>query len=149
MIEASTDTMVQEAEYPHPIEVVWKALTDREALSNWLMPNDFAPEVGHKFQLTDPNAGESWSGVVECEVLELNEPNLLRWSWSAGFPSTLTIKLEATADGGTRVEVTMSGFDAAGDFGKQARGGAVYFWGQKALKETLPQELERLAGARS
>ena len=35
--------------YPYPREKVWKALTDSEILAQWLMENDFKPEVGHKF----------------------------------------------------------------------------------------------------
>src|SRR5262249_17808941 len=36
--------------YPQPPERVWRALTTPEELAQWLMPNDFAPKVGHKFQ---------------------------------------------------------------------------------------------------
>jgi uncharacterized protein YndB with AHSA1/START domain len=147
MIEASTDAVVHEAEYPHPIELVWKALTDREAISSWLMQTDFEPEVGRKFTFTDPNAGEGWSGIVECEVLELDEPKRLSYSWVSGFPTTVTFALEATADGATRVRVQQAGFDTAGDFGKQARQGADYFWGQKTLRGSLPEALASLAKA--
>jgi Zn-dependent protease with chaperone function len=44
--------------YDHPIERVWAALTSAEALSAWLMPNDFQPTVGHEFTFrTDPAPG--------------------------------------------------------------------------------------------
>lgn len=32
-----------------PVDRVRRALTTREALATWLMPNDFAPEVGRGF----------------------------------------------------------------------------------------------------
>jgi uncharacterized protein YndB with AHSA1/START domain len=147
MIEASTDAVVHEAEYPHPIDRVWKALTDREVVSGWLMQTDIEPEVGRKFTFTDPNAGEQWSGIVECEVLEADEPKRLSYSWNGGFPTTVTFTLESTADGGTRVRVEQTGFDAAGDFGTQARQGADYFWGKKTLPGTLPEALGSLAKA--
>jgi len=41
-------------EYPHPIEIVWRAISEREAISEWLMKTDFEPQVGRKFTLTDP-----------------------------------------------------------------------------------------------
>ena len=44
--------------YPHPIERVWRALTDSEAMTDWLMPNDFEPKIGHKFRFhTKPAPG--------------------------------------------------------------------------------------------
>ena len=39
MIEAEFIDIVEE--YDHPRAVVWRALTDSDALSRWLMPNDF------------------------------------------------------------------------------------------------------------
>ncbi|MFN2464088.1 MAG: SRPBCC domain-containing protein [Candidatus Dormibacteria bacterium] len=145
MIEATTDRVIHEVEYPYPIELVWKAITDREALSEWLMPTaDFRAEVGAKFKFIQP-ATERWSGVVEGEVLEVIPPHRLVYSWNGGFPSTAAFALMETESGGTKVRFEMAGFDAAGQFGAGARKGADYFWGQKALTGTLPATLERLS----
>ena len=145
MTEISTDSVVHEVDYAHPIDLVWKAITDREAVSEWLMPtSDFRAEVGAKFKFTQP-ATDRWSGVVEGEVLEVAPPHRLVYSWNGGFPSTATFALTETADGGTRVRFEMAGFDAAGQFSAGARKGADYFWGQRALSATLPALLERLA----
>lgn len=35
--------------YNHPIADVWEALTNSEAMSEWLMPCDIKPFAGHKF----------------------------------------------------------------------------------------------------
>jgi uncharacterized protein YndB with AHSA1/START domain len=145
MIETPTDTVVHEVEYPHPIDLVWKAITDREAVSEWLMPtSDFRAEVGARFKFTQP-ATNRWSGVVEGEVLVVEPPHRLVYSWDGGFPSTATFALKETENGGTRVRFEMAGFDGAGQFSAGARKGADYFWGQKALSGTLPAVLERLA----
>ena len=56
-----------EANYPHSPERVWKALTDPQAIAEWLMPNDFQARLGHRFQFRVANA-KGWSGVVDCEV---------------------------------------------------------------------------------
>jgi uncharacterized protein YndB with AHSA1/START domain len=54
----------------HPRERVWRALTDRAVLSAWLMPTDFAPEIGRAFRFEmRPQAG--WDGVTHCVVTEL------------------------------------------------------------------------------
>ncbi|GEM_PF-1460268 len=45
------DRVVHEVRYAHPVRAVWRALTDPAELAAWLMPNDFAPTVGHRFRL--------------------------------------------------------------------------------------------------
>ena len=55
---------------PHPVPAVWTALTDPDALADWLMPNHFRAEIGHRFLLrTEPRPG--FDGVVHAEVVEL------------------------------------------------------------------------------
>lgn len=96
-------------EYPHAPAKVWRALTDRQALAEWLMPNDFEPRVGHRFTLrTEPAPG--FDGIVHCEVLTLEEPRRLAFSWKGGpLDTVITFALEPTA-GGTRLHVEQTGF---------------------------------------
>jgi len=145
VIETSADTVVHEVEYPHPIDLVWKAITEAEAVSEWLMPTtDFRAEVGARFRFTQP-AKERWSGIIEGEVLLVEPPHRLVYSWNGGFPSTASFALTETASGGTRVRFEMAGFENAGQFSDGAHKGADYFWGKQALSVTLPAVLERLA----
>jgi uncharacterized protein YndB with AHSA1/START domain len=46
---ASTQSIVEERLMPHPPEKVWRALTQPALIAQWLMQNDFKPEVGHRF----------------------------------------------------------------------------------------------------
>jgi uncharacterized protein YndB with AHSA1/START domain len=98
-----------EAFYPHPPERVWRAITDGRALAKWLMPNDFEPTVGHKFQFrTKPAPG--FDGIVHCEVLELEAPRLLLISWRGGpIDTLLKFSLEA-APNGTKLHLEHTGF---------------------------------------
>jgi uncharacterized protein YndB with AHSA1/START domain len=101
-----------ETVYAHPPERVWRALTDPQELSAWLMPNDFAQTVGHKFQFNiGPQLG--WRGIVDCEVLEVDPPRRLAYSWQ-GDPkqrgTTVTWILTPTPDGGTRLKLEHTGF---------------------------------------
>ena len=98
-----------EAVYPHAIEKVWRAITDPQAIAEWLMPNDFQPRVGHKFQFrTKPQPG--WDGVVNCEVLECEPPRRLVYTWkSSALDTKLAITLESTA-GGTKLVLAHTGF---------------------------------------
>jgi uncharacterized protein YndB with AHSA1/START domain len=96
--------------YPHPVERLWAALTTSEALAAWLMPNDFEPRVGHAFQLvTDPAPG--FDGIVHCEVLELEAPRRMVWSWRGGpVDTTVTFEVQPTPDG-ARLDFTQTGFE--------------------------------------
>lgn len=96
-------------EYKHPVERVWRAVTESEAIAAWLMPNDFEPVVGRKFQFrTKPQGG--WDGIVDCEVLRVDPPRELAYSWKGdALDTVLTISLEPIASG-TRLRLAHSGF---------------------------------------
>lgn len=98
--------------YPYPPDRVWRALTDPAALSEWLMPTDFQPRIGHKFQFRAfPVPG--WRGVVDCEVLEFDPPHRMVLSWAGHenmkHPTKVSWTLEA-AEGGTRLTLEHAGF---------------------------------------
>ncbi|MBW4542607.1 MAG: SRPBCC domain-containing protein [Myxacorys chilensis ATA2-1-KO14] len=92
--------------YPHPPEQVWKALTDRRALSAWMMDNDFEACLGHKFRFQ----GYSFSGqeiAIDCEVLEIEPPKHLVYSWKEQLtsePSRVTWTL-TPVEGGTQIQL--------------------------------------------
>jgi uncharacterized protein YndB with AHSA1/START domain len=96
--------------YPDPPGRVWEALTSSDALAAWLMPNDFKPVVGHRFTFrTKPAPG--FDGIVRCEVLELDPPHRMVWSWAGGKIDTIvTFTLDETADAGTRLRMHQVGF---------------------------------------
>ncbi|MGB8698913.1 MAG: SRPBCC domain-containing protein, partial [Thermosynechococcaceae cyanobacterium] len=65
--------VVLEMFYPHPPERVWQALTDRRALSVWMMNNDFEAELRHQFRFQSyPLPG--LEVTIYCEVLEVEAP---------------------------------------------------------------------------
>lgn len=100
--------------YPHPPAAVWKAITDSRALARWLMENDFQPKVGHRCQFrTKPSPG--FSGIVDCEVLEVQAPHRLRYTWTSGKnrPQDITWSIEAVP-GGSRLNLVHSGFQGFG-----------------------------------
>ena len=101
-----------EAEYPHPIEKVWRAITERDAIRQWLMENDFEPRVGHRFQFR-AQPQPRWDGIVHGEVLEVDPPRRLSYAWrSSAIDTRLTITLEPTAHG-TRLRLEHTGFRGA------------------------------------
>ena len=60
MIDAATDirSVVIEREFAFPPDKLWRALTQPHLMEAWLMKNDFAPVVGHRFNLRG-----DWGGV--------------------------------------------------------------------------------------
>ncbi len=139
-------TIVREVTYPHPPERVWTALTDPQSLAAWLMPNDFKPEVGHKFQFRVPPQ-RGWRGIVDCEVLAVEPPRRLSYSWQGDphhRPMTVTWTLEPV-NGGTRLRLEHAGFRGVGGFFLSLLLGRG--WG-KMLRTSLPKVLGQLAEGR-
>src|SRR3989442_10189988 len=93
MVQASTDAIVQEVEYPHPMDIVWEALTDRDAIAEWAFVDGavvegFRPEVGSRYSFVDPDA-EGWSGSVDGGVLEVEPPHRLSYTRAGGRRTTV------------------------------------------------------------
>src|SRR5262249_23894184 len=121
-------TVVVERDIAHPSEKLWRALTQPHLIEEWLMKNDFAPRVGHRFNLRG-----DWGGVLDCEVL-IVEPNK-ELSYTGNFrhddaafnlESVVTFTLTPTGTG-TRLRVEQTGFRAEQ---RQAFGGARHGWEQ-------------------
>ena len=104
-----------DAFFPHPPAAVWRAITDPALLARWLMPNDFAARVDHRFTFrTAPVPGAGFDGVVHCEVLDLQPETLLKISWRGGQGLNTTVTWRLTPEGrGTRLFLTHDGFDDA------------------------------------
>lgn len=88
--------------YPHPREVVWAALTDRDALRSWFLDTDFEARVGKPFSVRGPHIG-----TVTCVVIALEPPRRMEWSWQSPdmpTPTRVVFTLEEMHDG-TRLTV--------------------------------------------
>jgi uncharacterized protein YndB with AHSA1/START domain len=97
-------TVVIEREFACPPEKLWRALTTPHLLAEWLMQNDFKPEVDHRFKFT-----ADW-GSVDCQVLVIDPLKELSCSWAAmGVDTITTFYLTPTASG-TRLRVEQAGF---------------------------------------
>lgn len=116
------ESIVVDYAFNEPPTEVWRALTDPMLLAKWLMANDIQPIVGHKFTFREtPPEGADWDGIVHCEVLEVDPPNKLVYSWQGGngkddpeFPRLDTIvtwTLASTPAGGTTLHLVHEGFE--------------------------------------
>ncbi len=134
-----TRSVVIERDIAHPPAKLWRALTQPHLIAEWLMQNDFAPQIGHRFNLR----GE-WGGVLDCEVLTLEPETTLAYSWdfrhedpAFDLRSVVTFTLTPTA-AGTHLRVEQAGFRPDQ---KQAFGGAMAGW------KTFLDKLEPVLGA--
>lgn len=120
----STRTLVIERTFTHPPEKVWRAITENPLIAQWLMKNDFEPVVGRKFQFRS-NPVPNWDGIINCEVLIVEDLKRLSYSWSSmGLDSVVLLTL-TPAEGGTHVRLEHSGF---GPDHQAAYQGATYGW---------------------
>ncbi len=118
-------------QYTTTIEKLWSALTDSSKLAKWVanihtgeaMANDFKPVVGSRFQFrTQPN--EWWNGIIEGEVLTVDAPNRLSYTWvSGGEKHNITWTLQELGDGKVNLHLEQTGLSNA-----QALNGAKYGW---------------------
>lgn len=107
-----------ERHYQHPPHRVWYALTNPDALAQWFAESDFKPEVGHQFELRTGDTGPGYDGILHCEVIDVDEPNRLVYSFRGGamnHVTTVTWTLEADAEGGTRLILDHTGFTGVKD----------------------------------
>jgi uncharacterized protein YndB with AHSA1/START domain len=122
---AMSRSLVIEKTLAHSPEKLWRALTESALIADWLMANDFAAVVGHRFTLrTEPAHG--WNGVVEGEVLEVEAPRRLVYTWfSEGGPDTVVAWTLEPAAEGTRLVMEQSGFGPEHERNLQ---GATFGW---------------------
>jgi uncharacterized protein YndB with AHSA1/START domain len=130
-----------EVVYPYPPERVWRALTDPNAIAEWLMPNDFQPRLGQRFQFrTKPRRG--FDGIVNCEVIEIDPMRRLSYTWAGGGLNTVVIFSLQPVSGGTRLRLEHRGF--TGLRGLMVSGILGSGWKKKILREGLPAVLSRI-----
>ena len=92
--------------------------------------NDFKPVVGHAFQFRET---PGWNGVIDCEVIEVDKPHRLSYTWVSDqvgesnlqHSAVVTWTLTEAEGGVTRLHLEQSGFRSEA---KQEIGGAKYGW---------------------
>jgi uncharacterized protein YndB with AHSA1/START domain len=134
MNTTETRAVVVERDFPYPPAKLWRALTQPHLIAEWLMQNDFAPQLGRAFTLT-----ADW-GSVACRVEAMEPERTLSYTWEAmGLVSMVTWTLTATA-AGTRLRMEHAGFR---EDQEQAYQGAQWGWQRflGSLESLLAREI--------
>jgi uncharacterized protein YndB with AHSA1/START domain len=93
-------------------------------IEQWLMKNDFEPQVDHKFSFRATPV-PNWNGIIDSKVLVVEPTSRLSYSWaSMGLESVVVWTLTPT-EGGTHLRMEHSGFRSEED---AAYKGAKYGW---------------------
>ncbi|ARJ03945.1 hypothetical protein GCM10010988_26240 [Cnuibacter physcomitrellae] len=141
-------------DYPYPIDEVWAVLTEPEQVARWTTtgrggrPEGFAAVPGTRFRFVGkPTMG--WAGVVYCEVLAVDAPRSLRYTWRGDEETDdvteVTYLLESTLTG-TRFTWSHAGFRGLGGFAMSRLLGGVR---RRMLTEGVPPVLEDYHRART
>lgn len=118
----TTDRIEKQVDLRAPVARVWRALTDHREFGEWFrvdLPSPFVAGRTTRGRITHP--GYEHLGF-EVEVQEMRENELFAFHWhpyavdpdidySAEPPTRVEFRLEEI-EGGTRLRVTESGFDA-------------------------------------
>jgi uncharacterized protein YndB with AHSA1/START domain len=125
-----------EAYYDEPVGIVWNALTDSRALSEWLMENDFKPVVGHRFQFRHTlKSGRDI--VVNGTVEDVQPQRRLVYTWSGRGVETKVIWTLEPRGAGTALVLEHTGF--SGLRGLAASTILGMGWRRKLLRKSLPE----------
>jgi uncharacterized protein YndB with AHSA1/START domain len=106
------EPFVIERTYHAPVEKVWQAITDKNAMKQWYFDiAEFEPRVGFEFKFTANNEDKVY--VHLCKVTEVVPGKKIAYTWryeDYGGNSLVTFELFAEGDK-TRLKLTHEGLE--------------------------------------
>ena len=140
------EPFVIERIYNAPIEKVWQAITNKNAMKQWYFEIEkFEPEVGFEFLFYGENEGRKYTH--HCKIKEVIFQKKLSYSWQyEGYEGDSLVTFELFDEGSsTRLRLTHEGLEIFPinntDFAKESfAAGWTYIIG-KSLKEFAEKPL--------
>ncbi len=111
----SNKTVVVERIYKAPIEQVWDAITNNDAMNQWFFKlPEFRPEVGFEFEFGGGPPERTY--LHKCKVVEVIPQKKLAYSWCYdGYEGNSIVTIELSPEGnGTKLRLTHSELDTFG-----------------------------------
>ncbi len=126
-----------------PAAKVWKAITEKDQISKWLLPiDDFIPETGNVSHMTWQNAEQTVHHTYTIKEIIHEKKLVLLWQVS-GFPgdTIITYELDET-DGKTKLIFKLEGWEGpAYQSNVQSRDEDIEGW-RSTIQKILPQLIE-------
>ncbi|MCI0706393.1 MAG: SRPBCC domain-containing protein [Ignavibacteriae bacterium] len=107
-----TEPFIIERTYEAPVDLVWKAITEKERMKQWYFDlKEFKPEVGFEFQFTGGTEERPYLHL--CKVLEVVPQKKLSYSWVYdGYEGYSVVTFELFPEGQkTRLRLTHTGLE--------------------------------------
>ena len=107
-----SEPFVIERTYNAPIEKVWQAITDKQAMKQWYFDlKEFKPEVGFEFQFEGGPDDKTY--LHFCKVTEVVSGRKLTYSWRYdGYEGNSFVTWELFPEGHkTRLKLTHAGLE--------------------------------------
>lgn len=104
--------LIVERTYNAPIDVVWKAITDKDQMKQWYFSlEEFRPEVGFEFSFTGENEGRVY--IHNCRIIEVIPGRKLKHTWVyEDYEGESVVTFELFPEGNqTRVKLTHEGLE--------------------------------------
>ena len=132
--------LIIEQEYKAPIDLVWRAITEKELMKKWYFDiPDFKPEVGCTFHFEGGKEDKRY--VHLCEVLEMIPNKRLKYSWKyEGYDGISFVTFELSSVGeNTKVKLIHEGLETFNnpDFIRENFVGGWNYLINESLKEFL------------
>ena len=110
-----SDDILASIDIDAPVERVWQVMTGEGLVEEWLGCLGYKAEIGHVFHMQqdrDKHARGDTSGATHCELLALDPPRRMVFSWYLpDMPKTQVSIALTPAGAGTRAELRHSGWD--------------------------------------
>ena len=108
--------LIIERTFNAPIDAVWTAISDREAMKHWYFDMEgFVPEVGCNFGFT--HVGATVTRVHLCQIKEIEKNRKISYSFRlGGNPGDSLVTFELFPEGDTtRLKLTHTGIETFAD----------------------------------
>jgi uncharacterized protein YndB with AHSA1/START domain len=108
------DDIIASIDIDAPVERVWQVMTGEGLVEEWLGCLGYKAEIGRVFYMQqdgDKRARGDTGGATHCELLALEPPGHMLFSWYLPGTPTTEVEIRLTPVGeGTRAELRHSGW---------------------------------------
>jgi uncharacterized protein YndB with AHSA1/START domain len=142
-----TQPLIIERTFEAPLDLVWKAISEREAFDHWYFKlKDFQAKVGFEFEFSGEDKGVTY--LHHCRVTEVVPGKKLSYTWryeGHEGQSLVTFELFPEGDQKTKLRLTHAGLETFPKLPSFARENFLAGW-TDIIGRSLKKYVEEKAG---